>query len=457
MKKINALITLLAILLLSMLPNTLTAANYGYATIEESIVPGGYELLINTRESLVLLSHFNSLDKIEMEVGNYSSMKIVNHKVTKIPFIESITIERLSDKIAAIKINTTPGISYKYLPVFGAKSLKIRFEGDVVTSIATEYYEIGEKYRFAGNYPAALESYRTAVRLSDGIHTAAYFGIGLIRKEKNQDKLAIGSFKNTLDDDDLKNEAHLHLSQLFEKIGKNELSQKHLRLSNGDSVSNMKNLTVFLSAVPEEVPLESRQEISVQEIEQPMIKAGSFKSIFVVMILLSPFAILLLAARISAKKSKNSEVKESFKMKLEESFKSTNITVGESKKGKRSKGNIDKGREDILLNEELSKQLLQSSLTDNIKQKRDILDKINNLLKQNYTAKQIAQDLYMSESEVKMILGIGGATLNNISNIDTSLGRISKSPLKAKELSKELHRNEEELSLELLVHDRLNE
>ena len=97
------------------------------------------------------------------------------------------------------------------------------------------------------------------------------------------------------------------------------------------------------------------------------------------------------------------------------------------------------------------------SITNGKMNKGNRVTKIHKLIEQNYTTKQIAQDLYMSESEVNILLGIDSTVLNHIEYRNSSLGRISESPLKSKELSKELHRDEEELKLELLVHEHLHE
>ena len=454
MKKNHSMSIIITALAIIIMTADLSAAKYGNVTIEESMVPGGYEVRINSRDDLILISHNNSQGRIIFEVENYSSPKIINHKIKNIPFIESVSIKQLSEDFTTIEVTMNSDIPYEYSPVIGEKFLKIKFEGEILTSIANNYYELGEKHRRAGNGPAALESYRTAIRLTDGNHPHAYFGIGLIRKDINQNKLAIGSFKNTLMDEELKREAHLHLSYLFEKIGKEELSRKHQLLSEGDSVDS---INMFLATMPEEESFNGTKEDSEPNTQHAKISLGSAKIIMVVLVLLSPFAILLFVGWNSAKRSKYRGNKENFKEELEETLRLNNLSPGEIENKIISTDSVkDAMRADRFLFGKEPGEPIRASITNGIMNKRDTLSKIHKLIEQNYNTKQIAQDLYMSESEVKMILGIGSSTLNHIENRNSSLGRIGESPLKTKELSKELHRDEEELKLELLVHEHLN-
>ena len=453
MKKNKIMSIIITALTITIMTADLSAKKYGNVTIEESMVPGGYEVRINTRDDLILISHNSSQARINFEVENYSSPKIIHHKIKNIPFIESVTIKQSSENFTTIEVNMNTDIPYAYSPVIGEKFLKIKFEGEILTSIANNYYELGEKHRRAGNKPAALESYRTAIRLTDGNHSHAYFGIGLIRKEINQNKLAIGSFKNTLIDKELKRKAHLHLSHLFGKIGKEELSLKHQLLSEGDSVDT---INIFLAAMPKEESFDAIKEDSEPSMQHAKISLGSTKKIMVVLVLLSPFAILLFAGWNSAKRSKFRGNKENFKEELEETLRLNNLSLGETA----NKFNSMDGVKDAMKANRFSfgkepGEPIRASITNGIMNKRDTLSKIRKLIEQNYNTKQIAQDLYMSESEVKMILGID-STFNHIENRYSSLGRISESPLKTKDLSKELHRDEEELKLELLVHEHLN-
>ena len=457
MKTIQSMLIITIALAITISTADLSAAKYGNVTIEESMVPGGYEVRINTRDDLVLISHNSLQGRLKFEVDNYSSLKRIYHKINNIPFIESVTIEQFSENFAIIELIMNSDIPYEYSPVIGEKSLKIKFWGELLTSIADDYYELGEKHRLAGNNPAALESYRIAIRLTDGNHPPAYFGIGLIRKDVNQNKLAIGSFKNTLIDEELKREAHLHLSHLFERIGKEELSRKHRQLSEENGVDSANYLNMFLAAIPDVDSFDAALEGPEPNMQHSKIFLGSAKIVMLVVILLSPFAILLFAVWNSAKRSKNRNKKESFKEELEETLKSNNLSLAKAGNKIISTDSVkDTMRADRSLFEKESDGQINVSITNGIMNKRNRVTKIHKLIEQNYTTKQIAQDLYMSESEVNIILGIDSTVLNHIEYRNSSLGRISESPLKSKELSKELHRDEEELKLELLVHEHLN-
>lgn len=455
MKKNKIMPIIITALAMTIITADLSAAKYGNVTIEESMVPGGYAVRIYTRDDLILISHNSSQDRIKVEVENYFSQKIIYHKIKNIPFIEFVTIKLSSENMATIEVKMNTDIPYSYSAFVGDKFLNIKFQGEILTSIANNYYELGEKHRRAGNRPAALESYRTAIRLTDGNHPHSYFGIGLIRKDINQNKLAIGSFKNTLIDEELKRKAHLHLSHLFERIGKEELSRKHQLLSEGESVDT---INMFLAAMPEEESFDATIEDSEPIVQHAKISLAFTKMIMVVLVLLSPFAILLFAAWHSARRSKFRGNKENFKEELEETLRLNNLGLGESENKIKSTNSVkDAIRTDRFVFGKKPADSIRASITNDTMNKRDTLSKIHKLIEQNYNTKQIAQDLYMSESEVKMILGIGSNALNNIENRNSSLGRISESPLKTKELSKELHRDEEGLKLELLIHEHLNE
>jgi len=453
MKKIHSISIIITALAITILTADLSATKYGDISIEESIVPGGYEIRINTKDDFIIISHVSSQSSIKFEVENYSSPKLIYHEMENIPFIKSVIIKQSSENFTTIEINMNTDIPYAYSPVVGNKFLKIKFEGEVLASIASSYYDLGEKHRRAGNNPAALECYRTAIRLTDGNHPHAYFGIGLIRKDKNQNKLAIGGFKNTLIDEELKRNAHLHLSHLFGKIGKEELSRKHKMLSAGDSADT---INMFLAAMPEEESFDASKEEFEQNMLHAKLSLGSAKKIMMVFVLLSPFAILLFAGWNSAKRSKFRGNKENFKEELEETLRLNNLRPGDTVNKIISIGSVkDTMRTDKLSFEKKAGKQFQPSIPNGNMNKRDTISKIRKLIEQNYNTKQIAQDLYMSESEVKMILGID-STFIQTENRNSSLVRISESPLKTKELSKELHRDEEELSLELLVHEHLN-
>ena len=458
MKYFQSISIIIIALTIIIMATELSATKYGNVTIEESVIPGGYELSINTKDNLVLTAHNSSQGKIIFEVANYSSPGIIYHKMKKIPFIESVTIERSTENLTKIELKMSADISYEYSPVILDKSLKIKFEGEILISTANDYFENGEKHRLAGNKPAALESYRMAIRLADGRYPAAYFGIGSIRKELNHYKLAIGSFKNTLTDEEFKRAAHSYLSQLFEKIGKEELSRIHQLLSEEDNVDSVKNVNMFLAAKPAEVSSDPIKEIPGQNTQHADISLGSIKTIMLILILLSPFALLLLVGWNSAKRAKKRSNKENFKEELEETLKLNNLSLGETEKESSSTERVETVMNaDRFLFGKVTDEPIRTSITKGIMDKRHTMNKIRKLIEQNYTTKQVAQDLYMSESEVKIILGIDSSALNIIENRHSPLGRISESPLKSKELSRELHRDEEELKLELIVHEHLNE
>ena len=439
--------------------SSIMAKDNSQISVQQRFVPGAVKLSINSGNALVLLSHSSDSGSIKIKIEKIHLSKRYLHIVREIPIIKSVSIEHISDMNGLITISLDRASEYDYDLKIKNGVLDIVLSGEIIKFISAEYYIIAEKHRRMGNYAAALGEYRTAIRLRDGDYPESYFGIGLIRESTGQFKLAIGSFKKTLSEDKLKKDAHLHLADLFANIGKPELQNLHLAYSNGDSSVLQKSDTTV------EVTSAESTSDSTERSESDNIESGisnpwkTTRIILLIFALLSPFLILI-ALRWRAKiKSQVKEVDKKFEEELEEQINSANTQVIE--KSETTSEADEPQDEEIPVNDEIvdseESAHLKYSASNGKKYNQELIENVKTHSEGGHSPKEIAQELSISESEVNMILRMKSDSVENISEHSSSISKLVNSPLSSRELARELHRDEEELRLELLADEQLND
>ena len=447
-----------SILISLFLFGSIMAKDHSQISVKERVVPGAVKISIYSGSALVILSHSADSGFIEIKVEKIRLSKKFLYVVRELPVIKSISIERVSDMNGLITISLDRASEYDYDLKTKNGVLDVVISGEIIKSISAELYNIAEKHRRMGNYAAALGSYRTAVRLRGGDYPESYFGIGLIRESSSQFKLAIGSFKKTLSEDILKKDAHLHLASLFANIGKPDLQKLHLAYSNGDtSVLQESDTTIQFASAGITSDSTERSELDTV-LSGPSIPWRTTRIILLITALLSPFLILIALHWKGKNKLRVKEVDKKFEEELEEQINSTSTPAIENSD---ATSDADGPSDDISGSDEV----VDSEKTAHLKYtasngktyNRELIDNVKTHSEGGHSPKKIAQELSISESEVNMILRMTSDAIEDISGHSSSIDKLVDSPLSSKELARELHRDEEELRLELLADEQLND
>ena len=435
-----------------------TAKENSPISVHEKVIPGAVKLSINSGNALMILSHSSQSGSIEIKVENIQSSKRILRTVRELSILKSVSIERVSDMVGLVTIVLDTPSEYDYELNTQNGVLDVVISGEIIKSISAELYNVAEKHRRMGNYAAALGKYRTAVRLRGGDYPESYFGIGLVRKSARQFKLAIGSFKKTLSEDLLKKDAHLHLAGLFEDIGKPDLQKLHLAYSNGDSSFRQKSdTTIKVTSIG--LTSDSTERSVPDNIQSRLsIPWKTTRIILLIIALLSPFLMLIVLHWKGKNKSRVKEVDKKFEEELEEQINSTSTPAIENSD---ATSDADGPSDDISGSDEV----VDSEKTAHLKYtasngktyNRELIDNVKTHSEGGHSPKKIAQELSISESEVNMILRMTSDAIENISGHSSSVDKLVDSPLSSKELARELHRDEEELRLELLADEQLND
>lgn len=417
------------------------ASKYGNISIEENILPGALEISISSVKDLSILSLYSEDSTIVLDVENLTVKQSITHKVKKIPFIRSITVQKLSAEAGKVIISMNGSYSYNILPEVDGNELTVVLRGEFVEQAAFEQYELAEMHRRAGNGAAALEKYRTAIRLRNGDFPKAYFGIGLVRKQNEQNDLAIISFNNSLNNNELNNDAHLHLAELYGRMERFELQELHFSLSQRRPIdpTDLKWIDIL------------RNRLSGLNIKWETVRV-----ILLAIVLLSPLMMLVIIFWRSKNKNKVIQVTDRFKKELEKQLQS-NIATKTVK-------NAQFNRKSEAPAKELSDKYIDDYTDIDIHLKsmshkqnsHEIIKTIRALSTDNNSAKSIAQKLMISQSEVEIIQGMNETSYDSILKGITSLERLPNSNLSSRELAKELHRDEEGLMLAILADEKGN-
>ena len=419
------------------------ASRYNNISIEENILPGAFEISISSDKNLNILSLFSEDSSIVLDVENLSVRRSITHKFKKIPFIRSITIQNLSAEIGKVTISMNGPFSFDILPEVDGDKLTVVLSGEFVDYAAFEKYEVAEKHRRAGNSAAALENYRTAIRLRNGDYPKAYFGIGQVRKQNNQYDLAIISFSNSLQDSELKEDAHLHLAELYGKIERFDLQELHFSLSKGEVIESPELKSI---------------DFWVNQLIGLKISWETVRAILLAVVLLSPLMMLVVIFWRSRGKNKVIPVSKRFKEELEKQLQpSITAKTVEGVRFERETEAAGNELSDKYIDDYTDIDIHLKSIPHKYKQNsHEIIKTIRTLSEENNSTKLIAQKLLISESEVEIIQGMNETSYDSILEGITSLGRLPDTHLSSRELAKELHRDEEGLMLAILADEKGN-